>query len=123
MTFGEKLRVLRRRDGYTQAELAELLGITPRTLINYERGRCCPKQTDLYMRMADLFDVKMQELIGDGVFASRPPVERSETPAKEARALVLRLNALFSGGVLAEEERDRVMYAVSEMYWRAKNVR
>ena len=49
MTFGEKLRVLRRRDGYTQAELAELLGITPRTLINYERGRCCPKQTDLYM--------------------------------------------------------------------------
>ena len=40
MTFGEKLRVLRRRDGYTQAELAELLGITPRTLINYERGRC-----------------------------------------------------------------------------------
>ena len=27
------------------------------------------------------------------------------------------------GGVLAVEERDRVMYAVCEMYWRAKNVR
>ncbi|MBQ7171628.1 MAG: helix-turn-helix transcriptional regulator [Clostridia bacterium] len=123
MTFGEKLRFFRRRDGYTQAELGELLGITPRTLINYEKGRCCPKQADLYMRMADLFDVKMQDLIGDGTFVSRPPSGDGKTPAKEARSLVLRLNALFSGGVLSEEERDRVMYAVSEMYWRSKNVR
>ncbi|MBQ5649903.1 MAG: helix-turn-helix transcriptional regulator, partial [Clostridia bacterium] len=49
MTFAEKLRMLRKRKGYTQQELAEIIGVTSRTLINYEMGKCCPKQTELYM--------------------------------------------------------------------------
>ena len=97
MTFAEKLRMLRKRKGYTQQELADIIGVTSRTLINYEMGKCCPKQT---------------EEISES--------EGTDNAAKEMRKLVAKLNGLFAGGQLSEEDRDKVMYAVTDMYWKAK---
>ena len=38
MRFGEKLRVLRKEKGLTQAELAKLAGGGLKTINNYEKG-------------------------------------------------------------------------------------
>lgn len=38
MTFGEKVRRLRKEKGWTQAELAKLSGLSLRTIISYEKG-------------------------------------------------------------------------------------
>lgn len=122
MTFAEKLRMLRKRKGYTQQELAEIIGVTSRTLINYEMGKCCPKQTELYMRLASVFNVNMEELITDTdcVPEEIADGDGADNAAKEMRKLVAKLNGLFAGGQLSEEDRDKVMYAVTDMYWKAK---
>ncbi len=122
MTFAEKLRMLRKRKGYTQQELADIIGVTSRTLINYEMGKCCPKQTELYMKLAAVFNVNMEELITDTDFvpAELTNGENTENAAKEMRKLVAKLNGLFAGGQLSDEDRDKVMYAVTDMYWKAK---
>ena len=122
MTFAEKLRMLRKRKGYTQQELAEIIGVTSRTLINYEMGKCCPKQTELYMKLASVFSVDMEDLITDTdcVPDKVEGVENAESAAKEMRKLIAKMNGLFAGGQLSEDDRDKVMYAVTDMYWKAK---
>jgi len=121
MTFAEKLRMLRKRNGFTQSQLADMLGITPRTLINYEMGRCCPKQTELYMKLATVFNVKMEDLITDSESITDKKEESGEESAsKEMRRLLAKMGGLFAGGELNEEDRDKVMYAITDMYWKAK---
>ena len=118
MTFAEKLRMQRKRLGYTQSQLADVLGITTRTLINYEMGRCCPNQTEVYMKMASVFGVRMEDLITD--MDCSPVQETEQDAAKEVRRLLARMSGLFAGGELCDEDRDKVMYAVTDMYWKAK---
>lgn len=122
MTFAEKLRMLRKRKGYTQQELADIIGVTPRTLINYEMGKCCPKQTELYMKLASVFNIDMEDLITDTDLAAKEngKEENAESAAKEMRKLIARMNGLFAGGQLSEDDRDKVMYAITDMYWKAK---
>ena len=99
MTFAEKLRMLRKRKGYTQQELADIIGVTSRTLINYEMGKCCPKQTELYMRLASVFNVNMEELITDTDYVPAEITEGdgADHAAKEVRQLMAKLNGLFAG--------------------------
>ncbi|MBR6742811.1 MAG: helix-turn-helix transcriptional regulator [Clostridia bacterium] len=122
MTFAEKLRMLRKRKGYTQQELADIIGVTPRTLINYEMGKCCPKQTELYMKLASVFNVDMEDLITDTDLAAKEngKEENAESATKEMRKLIAKMNGLFAGGQLSEDDRDKVMYAITDMYWKAK---
>jgi len=122
MTFAEKLRMLRKRKGYTQHQLADIIGVTPRTLINYEMGKCCPKQTELYMKLASVFNVDMEDLITDTDLAAKEnsKEENAESAAKEMRKLIAKMNGLFAGGQLSEDDRDKVMYAITDMYWKAK---
>ena len=48
MTFGEKVRRLRKEKGWTQAELAKLSGLSLRTIISYEKGESYPKKRSTY---------------------------------------------------------------------------
>ena len=57
MQFGEKLRLLRSRKGWSQSKAAEAIGVSLRTFQNYESCRMYPKQTAVYGRIAELFHV------------------------------------------------------------------
>lgn len=47
--------------GYTQQELADLLGISRQTLSDYERGKSkCPKR--IIIAIADIFMIEPEEL-------------------------------------------------------------
>ena len=61
--FSEKLSLLRRQAGMTQAELAERLGISKSSVSMYERGNREP-EFDLLQAMADLFGVSAGVLLG-----------------------------------------------------------
>ncbi len=61
--FGENLRALRRKAGYTQKECARLLGISTSAVGMYEQGRREPDQK-LLMKMAETFDVSLDRLLG-----------------------------------------------------------
>lgn len=57
-----KLKTARKKAGYsTQAEVAEILGITLNTLSNYETGKTSPKHS-VAVKMAELYGVPLDNL-------------------------------------------------------------
>lgn len=61
MRFGEKLRVLRKEKGLTQAELAKLAGVGLKTITNYEKGSTYPQNREVYGILAG-FSAAMQTI-------------------------------------------------------------
>ena len=55
--FGKKLKMLRKKAGFTQANLAKKLGISPSSVGMYEQGRREPDSVML-VKIAELFDVQ-----------------------------------------------------------------
>lgn len=47
MKFGEKIRMERKRAGLTQQDLADAVGVSLRTIANYERQGKLPKKRNL----------------------------------------------------------------------------
>ena len=73
--FSDMLFYLRRRDGLSQAELAEKLGIAKSTVSMYERDERKPS-FEMLEAIADFFNINMDTLAGS---ASKPaPPEGNE---------------------------------------------
>lgn len=121
MLFGEKLKALRLEKGYTQEKLAEMTDVSKRTLINYEQGRCYPKQTAILGKLASIFDVSVDYLITDADRYVQDAADRGgSNSAQEVAALLQSAHAMFAGGSLSEEDKDKVMRKLNELYWDAK---
>ncbi len=61
--FKQKLKEERINNGYTQAQLAELLGIKQPSYIRYEKGTSEPSLETL-AAIADILDVSVDYLLG-----------------------------------------------------------
>ncbi|MDE7261369.1 MAG: helix-turn-helix domain-containing protein, partial [Oscillospiraceae bacterium] len=61
--LGEHLRDLRRRDGRTQEELAQALGVTPQAVSRWENSSCYPDM-ELLPVIANYFGVSIDDLFG-----------------------------------------------------------
>ncbi len=120
MTFGEKLHALRIARRLTQEELASALRITSRTLINYEQGRCLPKQTEVLSRIATLFNVTVDFLMNDEEDVPQRQ-ERSHASQTEVQHFISEASALFAGGMLSDEDRDYVVRAINDLYWESRD--
>lgn len=111
MKFSEKLKQLRINKGLTQSELAKSLGMTSRTLQNYEMGSCYPRKRETVQKIADFFSVPVGELMGNE--------DAYIYDASNADSIIGTLNGLFAGGTLSEEDKQKVMLAVNELYARS----
>ncbi len=63
MKYINNLKELRKKAGYTQDELAKILGISKRTLAYWEKGESTIKP-DKAQQLAELFSVSMGYLLG-----------------------------------------------------------
>lgn len=61
--LGERLRELRHRDGRTQEELAQALGVTAQAVSRWEKGACYP-DLELIPPLANYFGLSIDELFG-----------------------------------------------------------
>ena len=75
--FGERLMELRKKANMTRADLGEICGVAPSTIVNYERGTRIP-YADTALKMADYFHITVHELLG---------VENPELAMAQAEAL------------------------------------
>lgn len=64
--FSERLRLTRKSRKLTQETLAEMCGITKRSVINYESGSRMPSSLDITSRLADALGVPVEYLLGVG---------------------------------------------------------
>lgn len=121
MKFGEKLREARIKKGYTQQQLADMLGSSFNTISNYETGKTYPHSRDIYAKLADILDVDQNYLHNENDdFISDAAEKYGRTGKNQAEALIGAFGGLFSGGELSEEDKDAVMHAIQEIYWGCK---
>ncbi|MCL1852424.1 MAG: helix-turn-helix domain-containing protein [Peptococcaceae bacterium] len=121
MLFGEKLKQLRLAAGMTQEAVAKDLGVTCRAFQNYESGRVYPKNTDIYGKIAKLFDVSADFLLSDEDHYVMDAHSKGGTQSmKDVQALIAEVGGLFAGGELSEEDKDKVLRTITELYWQAK---
>ena len=87
MRLEEKLTVLRKKKGLTQADLAEAVCVSRQAVSKWETGRALPSAENL-MFLSELFGVSVDYLLHDGMEEPEPnpAVEEPgpEPPAKEA---------------------------------------
>ena len=121
MTFGEKIKTLRKEQGMTQKDLAEALGLSLRTISNYETGGLRPRHDATYDALAALFHVpKTYFFTEEDAFISAAEARWGKSGADDARELVDGVIGLFAGGRLDEEDKQAVFEAIQEAYFRAK---
>ena len=121
MTFGEKIKALRKEKKMAQQELADALNVSLRTISNYETGGLRPRYEEIYDKLAELFDVPKAYLLTDeDAFVLHARERYGNQGAKDAEELVEGVIGLFAGGRLAEEDKQAVFEAIQEAYFRAK---
>lgn len=88
--FGNKLKTLRIRDGYTQAQLAERLGLTKSVISAYETGLRMPSY-DVLITVARIFKVTTDYLLG---LESKHEIDLSGLSEQEIAALLNLIKAM-----------------------------
>ncbi|MBQ3841180.1 MAG: helix-turn-helix transcriptional regulator [Ruminiclostridium sp.] len=119
MTFSEKLQKARKKIDLTQAELAEQIGVTSRSVQNYEMGARYPKR-DILARICKVLGVRIEYLVGSDDFLGIVEAEDGDKGVEAAKELLSCAGALFAGGELSEEDKDKVMLALQKIYWKEK---
>ena len=105
--IGQFLRECRKEKGITQEQLAEMLGVTNRSVSRWENGSNLP-DLDILIEMADYYDVELRELLDGERKSDKMNKELEETVIKVAEysnedkmKLTKRMHLLFIGGFVA----------------------
>ena len=62
MTFGEKVKELRKQKKLSQPELGKLVGVSSRTIASYELGQSYPKYREIYDLLAKVLETDVNYL-------------------------------------------------------------
>jgi len=127
--ISKKLRNLREDRHFTQAELAEFLGVSRQSIIALERGRCLPS-LPLALGFSEIFKMPFESIFGDDEFFQSNIKERKETvpmtydlmplsPLHEVSSLHEAIDKLFESNHPAAPQS--IMPAVS-VYEKASNI-
>ncbi len=66
MELKDKLYNLRKKNGYTQSEIAEMLEVSRQSVSNWELGTILPSTSRL-KKLSDLYSVPLETLLDDGI--------------------------------------------------------
>ena len=114
MKFCEKVKEARTKAGLKQDEFAKAIGVSLRTVSNYEAGTRYPKKRETYYKMAEVL------LTDDEEFLLNAESKYGSKGARQAKELMAEVTGLFAGGELADEDLDEMMKGIQEAYWIAK---
>ena len=131
MNFGEKVKKLRKELGYSQKELASNIGVSTKSIYNYETDNLFPKDKKVIQKLAEIFNVSVDYLITDTDnrnalskteedFISSAKEDFGYKGKKEAEALVEKTAAMMAGGSLSEEDQDAFFQSITKIYFDAK---
>ena len=121
MKFGEKLRLARKRKKMTQEELAVQVGVSKRTIVNYESGEIYPKGRAMYTNLANVLDIEPSYLLSeDEEFILGVSEMYGVRGRMQARRLIDQVSAMFSGGELDDDDKLAFVHQVQELYLESK---
>ena len=121
MCFKDRLRAKRLESNLTQAQLAEKVSVSTRTIQNYEMGSRRPTKYETVERIAKALNTTPEELLGQsGMLVVAAQEKGGSGAARDIDELVSEVTGLFAGGALSEDALDGAMRALNEAYWIAK---
>ena len=130
MTFGEKVKEARLALNLSQTELAQITGISERSLYTYEQLGTLPRKSNV-RKLAEALHVSVSYLMDDeetdtqsnldkDLFISSARESFGYKGAKEAQEVLGRVNSLFAGGELDDDAKDVFFQAVMAVYMDSK---
>lgn len=121
MTFGERVRDLRKKKKLSQNALAELAGVSPRTIFGYEAGTTYPRTENMLNRLADALGVSSEELVdGTPSLESFAFIRADHTMVTQARIVTQQVISLLLGEYLPDEQKDDMVHAIMDAYWESR---
>ena len=130
MTFGEKLRETRIAHNLSQSELAEMTGLSERSLYTYEQLDVIPRKNNI-RKLAEALCVSPDFLLAGQADASgrkfdgEAMIEKAREEfgakgARQAQEVLEKAGALFAGGDLDEDAKDAFFQSLMEVYLDSK---
>ena len=123
MKFGEKVREQRGKTGLLQADVAEAIGVTKRTLANYEGGISYPQDRSIYIKLAKFFNVDVNYfLTEDEEFITAAAESYGLKGQAQAKLILEQAAALFAGGELSDNDQRAFLHSMQDLYLESKEM-
>jgi transcriptional regulator with XRE-family HTH domain len=121
MGFKERLKEKRSEARLTQTELAKKVGVSDRTIQNYELGTRRPQNMEVAQKLAEALNTSVDSLLGtSGILVVQAQEKGGAKAARDIDVMVSDVTAAFAGGRLDDEALDGAMQALTKAYWIAK---
>ena len=132
MTFSDKIKRSREVADLTQQELADLVGVSKRTIASYESTNAVARRTTI-VKLARALKVSVRYLSDNECTDPLAEIEKDDyveearqrygaSGARDVDALLRDNAALFAGGELSQEEKDAFFEAVMRAYVASKDI-
>ena len=126
MTFSDKVKLARNERGLNQEQLADLMGVSRRSVVSWETTGTKPRGGRL-RKLAEVLEVSEDYLAHDKITDPQYGIEKREyveearsmfgdRAAREMDVLLEKNVALFAGGELSQEAKDSYFEAVMKAY-------
>lgn len=121
MTFGEKIKNLRKSKNLNQTQLANSIGVSLRTIRGWEIEGRYPKQHELYQKLADVLGCDISYLMTEEeTFVTEATDQYGSRGAKQAQQILEQAAAMFAGGELSDDDKTAFMDEIQMLYLDSK---
>lgn len=121
MTFGEKIKNLRKAKNLNQTQLANAIGVSLRTIRGWEIEGRYPKQHELYQKLADILGCDVSYLMTEDVsFVTEATEQYGSRGAKQAQQILEQAATMFAGGELSDDDKTAFMDEIQMLYLDSK---
>ena len=123
MTFGDKVKELRNKADLSQTELANAVGVTRQTIMNYEKGISYPQDRSIYFKLAEQFSVDSNYLLTENEeFLTVAAEQFGKRGQAQADEILEQAAALFAGGELSDTDQIAFLNTMQSLYLEAKGI-
>lgn len=124
--FPEKVKAARNELGLSQTRLAEMAGVSLRTILAYEKGEKEPRPSTM-LKLAKALGVSARFLSDDGCDDPMRDIEKDgyieearrlygSRGMRDMKELLAENTALFAGGELSQEQKDVFFQEIMTAY-------
>lgn len=125
-TLADKIIMAREAKNLSQEELGQLVGVSRKSISNYETGNATPHKSTM-IKLASALEVSIEYLTDDSCEDPQKNIEQdayiAETNeqfgasgAKDLQQMLQANTALFAGGELSPEQMDMFYEAITAVY-------
>ena len=113
MKFGDKIKALRKSKNLTQEALGQMIGVSKRTIINYEKGTSYPQDHEIYAKLASALECDENYIKTENEnFITTAFTQYGTRGAAQAQQILDQTAAMFAGGDLSDEDKMAFLHEI-----------